>query len=136
MAYKIVGTACVNEQGSVIECGTVAKAEAQLLVLNIAPPARPMTDITVTTTEPLMINTVRNFPFTTNLPAGVHPMPVRHVGTDELELFAVTVSALGDGTFSPTFNKSGIYYIDINDLKTDLKINGDLSTRFTVYVMQ
>lgn len=96
----------------------------------------PYTPITtdITVAEPrIVINTPVVFDFTTNLPDDTYYMPVSQVGVDKKKLFIVNV-VLGVGTLTVNFSESGVYYINKEDLDTELTVNGSLTDRFTLYV--
>jgi hypothetical protein len=80
------------------------------------------------------IGTVVSVPFSTNFNDGKVMVTYRAEGDPRRYLKRVTVS-VGEGVFEIVPETSGVYYVDVSDLKSDtLKVNGESVQRFEIAV--
>jgi len=95
----------------------------------------PITDITVENTRYKVGDEV-TFSFTTELPNDTYYMPYKVKGEDRIYLKEnIVVGGIGALTFN--FKAGGIYYIDKLDIAvTELRVNGSIDNRFTIYVAE
>ncbi len=119
----------VDTLGDSIDWELVVAVQADAVAL-------PITDINVGANVRFKVGDTVSFDFSTDLPDGSYYIPYRVAGDGRKYLKEVIVASKA-GSLSFIFMQGGIYYIDNKDLPlSQLKVNGSVSERFTIYVAE